>query len=129
MGEEGGSFAVWGLGKFLAYAIIFPFVLVGINYLHSERFDLHSEYRVPEKLEYPDYDVNGDGCNDFIHPDGRVSLRKKNGGYVSLEKHIENLSDEVKDSYKLEKSDDGLYRTVGSGYVSGIEKGLEGGGD
>lgn len=106
---------VWGWGSTLAYVIIFPFVALGLSHLNSRcsNYNACSEYRVPEKLEYSDYDVNGDGLNDFVHPDGRISLKEKNGGWISLEKHIENFSNKVKDSYKLEKCDDGLYRTVG----------------
>lgn len=72
------------------------------------------------------YDVDGDGFDDFVAKNGEVSLRQGNGSYISLAEHARNLSRDVEDSYKLQECEDGLYRTIGSGYVSGVEKDLIG---
>lgn len=66
-------------------------------------------YDAPRSRHVAVYDVNGDGLEDVIEKDGKVSLQQRDGSYIPLEKYVEDITD----SYRLRQGEDGLYRTIG----------------
>jgi len=119
-GNSANGFNVIFRGGVLAGALITGFVSLTLR-----ESTMENRYNVQGASENLVYDVNGDGLDDIVNDEGLVSVQQKDGSYISLRRYVENVSD----SYKLQECEDGLYRTVGSGYVSGIEKYLEGDGE
>lgn len=74
------------------------------------------------------YDVNKDGLEDLVLPDGTVQIKTRDGNYISLGQMRSNEMEKVRERYEFRKEQvrnqvDNLDYKINTGrYVAGVSK-------